>query len=342
MFPPPAANARSGNGLVYALWCVGFIGSVASQLNGWNGAIANRDFVSFWVAGKMALSGHAAQAYDVQLLRETAKSLVGTNFAIAFPYPPHILFVAVPLAFLPLKLSFFLWQAASAALFYFAAVLTPAAVINVTFGQVGFLYGALWLFAFGGSALAAAMLTFKPHLGFLAGVEVVKRRRLIATCLMAIVIIALSAAVFGVETWRASLVGAATQQFNFMSAGAYPNWYHKMVTPYLGFGLFGWIVCAVAAACLLTRSFTAFTAATAAFLIAPYGFHYDMTVVCLGFGLLLFERWREMPAWRCLVCSAAFVSPILVLVGTWLVPPVLLAGLYVQTSESLRKQESDA
>jgi hypothetical protein len=87
---------------------------------------------------------------------------------------------------------------------------------------------------------------------------------------------------------------------------------------------------AIAAALLLRRNFHVFSAATATFLISPYGFHYDMTVVSLGFGLLLYERWEAMPVWQRLTCVLAFLSPGLVAVGTWLVPPLLLAGLYVQ------------
>lgn len=315
------------------------------MLKGWEGAIANRDFISFWVAGKLAVSGHAVQAYDVEALRAAAKSLAGTTFKIAFPYPPHTLFLAIPLSLLPLKVSFFLWQALSAALFYVAArpyvpkkfptflvLLTPSAVINVTFGQVGFFYGALWLFAFGRSSLAAAVLTFKPHLGVLVSVEMIRRRQVMLTCGLAAFIIALSVLIFGVDVWRASVFGALSNQMKFLSGGQL-NWYGQMTTPYLGYGLAGWLAFAAAAVFLLSRNFNAFSAATGAFLISPYGFHYDMTVVCMGFGILLFQRWRSMPAWQCFVCSLAFVSPMLVLVGTWLIPPLLLAGLYVQVND---------
>jgi hypothetical protein len=103
-----------------------------------------------------------------------------------------------------------------------------------------------------------------------------------------------------------------------------------MTTPYLGYGVVGWACFTLAGLLLLARNFNVFTAATAAFLIAPYGFHYDMTVVCLGFGVLLFQKWRTMPPWHTFICALAFLSPVLVALGTWIVPPLLLAGLYVQ------------
>jgi hypothetical protein len=167
-----------------------------------------------------------------------------------------------------------------------------------------------------------------------------RRKLVLRTVLMAIGLVTLSAVLFGLAAWQASIAGAATGQFRLMSTDQYPNWYVQMTTPYLGYGLVGWLAFAAAAIYLLFRRFDVFTAATATFLVSPYGFHYDMTVVCLGFGILLFERWRSMPAWHVFVCALAFLSPILVRAGTWLIPPILLLGLYVQTAVSSRQEPS--
>jgi hypothetical protein len=59
-----------------------------------------------------------------------------------------------------------------------------------------------------------------------------------------------------------------------------------------------------------------------------------MTVVCLGFGVLLFREWDGMQIWQRLVAMLAFLSPGLVAMGSWLVPPLLVAGLYVQSSRT--------
>ncbi|MFL6732804.1 MAG: hypothetical protein ACJ8EP_10710, partial [Sphingomicrobium sp.] len=199
------------------------------------------------------------------------------------------------------------------------------------FGQVGLFYGAMWLFAFSGSSLAAAVLTFKPHLGVLAGGEVLRRRQVILSLALFALMMVASAIAFGVDSWSAWARGAAAFQLSNLTAEPLGLWPFQMVTPFLGYGLVGWIVFASAAIFLLTRRFDVFTAATAAFLIAPYGFHYDMTVVCLGFGLLLFLRWREMPAWQTFLCAAAFLLPDVVALGTWIASPILLAALYIQT-----------
>jgi hypothetical protein len=270
---------------------------------------------------------------------------LGTKLVNAYPYPPHFFFVAVPLSWLPLALSYAAWLLITAGLFYWAArphlpdrfptflaLLTPAAILNVTFGQTGFLYGALWLLAFSGSAAAAAFLTVKPNLGFLVAFEAARRRQFIITSAIVIGLILSSALVFGIDAWRACITALTTNHLQWITSGKYLGWYFQMTTPYLGYGLVGWLAFAAAAVFLLSRRFDVFTAATAAFLISPYGFHYDMTVISLGFGALLFDRWRSMPAWQTAICSLAFLSPAVVRAGTWLVPPILLAGLYTLTA----------
>lgn len=332
----------NGNTLVYLLWATGFLGALVTVVGRPSNPIANRDFVSFWVAGKLAMSGHAAQAYDVTSLRAAASTLAGTTYPIAYPYPPQFFFVAVPLSWLPLILSFVAWLLITGAAFCIAArpyvprnfpvilaLITPAAICNLAFGQTGFLYGALWLFAFEGSATAAALLTVKPHLGCLVAAEVVRRRQLILTSVIALVLIGLSTLVFGIDSWRACLTGLKTNHLHWVRSDSYGGWFYQMTTPYIGYGLVGWLIFAVAALAILIRRFDAFTTAIAAFLVAPYGFHYDMTVICLGFGVTLFRYWRSMPPLHTATCAFGFLSPLIVAAGTWLVPPILLAGLFV-------------
>ena len=333
------------NGLVFALWAFGAFSAFLLLRHAWLTPFNERDFVAVWVAGKLAASGHVAQVYDTELFRVVGTPLAGSDVVkLAYPYPPQLLFIAVPLSLLPLSIAFVLWQAVSAGLFLLAArsylppgfpkilvVLTPAALINILFGQVGLFFGALWLFAFSGSALAAAALTFKPHRGFLVAVDAVRRRQLIVTSVIAVAILGLSALVFGIDAWTAWFKGAAAYQASSLADRASEGWRHQMATAYLAYGPVGWIAFAAAAIYLLWRRFDVFTAATAAFLIAPYGFHYDMTVVCLGFGLLLFTKWRDLPAWQTFVCAVAFILPLLVALGSWIASPILLLGLFVQT-----------
>ncbi|HYU94662.1 MAG TPA: glycosyltransferase family 87 protein [Sphingomicrobium sp.] len=338
-------RVRVGNGLVFALWGFGVFAAFVLLRHAWVTPFNERDFVAVWVAGKLAAAGHVAQVYDTETLRVVGARIAGSSVVkLAYPYPPHGLFVAVPLSFLPLWAAFLTWQAVSATLFYLAArpyfppgipkvlaIITPAALISVLFGQVGLFFGALWLFAFNGSAVAAALLTFKPHLGLLVAVEAARRRRVLLISAIALAILGLSAAIFGIDAWRAWFAGAAFHQASSLADRSSGLWRLQMVTPYLAYGPVGWLLFAGATIALLLRRFDVFTAATAAFLIAPYGFHYDMTVVCLGFGLLLFKHREQMPAWQVFICALIFLLPLLVVLGSWIASPLLLLGLFIQT-----------
>ena len=344
------------NILVYLLWVLGVAGAGALFRNTLHSHLVNRDFAVFTIAGKLATRGHAVEAYSVSGNDVIVKEL-GRIIDSLFLYPPHVLFMAVPISILPFGIAFWGFQALSAALFAFAArpylppsfprllvVLTPAALINIGFGQVGLLFGALWLWAFSGSPTATALLTFKPHLGFLVAVEAARRKKFLAASAITLAILALSVAVFGFAPWRAWFEQALIFHVHDLAPRDYGAWMNKLTTPYLGYGLVGWLLFAAAAIALLVRRFDVFTAATATFLITPYGLHYDMTVVCLGFGILLFEKARAMPPWQTFVAALAFLVPLLVGLGTWVASPILLIGLYVQTRNPVHdfNRESNA
>jgi len=78
----------------------------------------------------------------------------------------------------------------------------------------------------------------------------------------------------------------------------------------------------------------AFPAATATFLISPYGLLYDMAVVSLGFAVLMHERWSALTVLERTVVVGAFLSP--AITGYTVVPLILLAGLYIQTDQLLK------
>lgn len=307
------------------------------------------DFATFWVAGKMALAGNAAGAYDPIASAAAAKALLGIE-GINFPYPPQSLFFFAPFALLPHVAALLTWNVATAALFVVAArpylpkgfppllaVLTPAALLNIFFGQTGLLFGALWLFAFNGSWLAVALIAFKPHMGILSALTLRSRKRFALASAAVAGLVLLSIIAFGLESWRAFIdhgmshagefetgVGEITQRRRWLFAG---------VSPAIAYGLVGWIPFAAAAALMVARNFNVFTAATAAILISPYGFHYDLTVVTLGFGIAIFTQWDELPTWRRIALALGFLSPIVSMAGAWWVPPVLLFTLWAQVTQ---------
>lgn len=290
----------------------------ASQALGGDSA---SDFLAFWRAGRAALLGQPV-------------------YSSTFAYPPHSLFLFAPFGALAPDLAALLFNAAGFAFFAFAAkpyfprgfpafaILSPAALLCLYYGQTGLIVGGLWLLAFQGGWPAVALLTFKPHLGLLSALALRSPKMLLQTVLAAAALVAASIAVFGIAPWQDFLSALFAQAG---AIGRNTKWPVSGVSPAIGFGFWGWLPFAVAAALLLARRVTPFTAATAALLISPYGFHYDMPVACLGLSIAIYGCWRTATVPDRIALSGGFLAPVLVFLGTWWIPPLLLWTLWVQT-----------
>jgi hypothetical protein len=145
------------------------------------------DFSSFWTAGRMALAGKAAAAYDWTVLAAFQRETHGVEGFVPWSYPPMFLLVAAALAVLPYVPALLVWQAAgaAAALTVFRRILPgrralllatafPAVLVCLGHGQTGFLTAAL----LAGGVLALqrrevfagvlfGLLAYKPQLGVL-------------------------------------------------------------------------------------------------------------------------------------------------------------------------------
>ena len=104
---PDAARVAALVGLTLALCylvvlCSAFLGG-HFLIDAHGGPIAN-DFVNVWAAGRLALDGQAAAAYDWTLHKAAEIRAVGHDFAnyYGWHYPPTFLFVAAALATLPI------------------------------------------------------------------------------------------------------------------------------------------------------------------------------------------------------------------------------------------------
>jgi hypothetical protein len=193
--------------------------------------IAN-DFVNVAAAGRLALDGDAASAYDWPLHKQAEARAVGHDFDgyYGWHYPPPFLFVAAALATLPFLVAALMWLVATLAVYaatvggivgaglgwrtgVMLALGFPATLWNTTAGQNGFLTAAL----IGGTlgllerrpALAGiclGLLTYKPQFGLLFPLVLIADRRwtalLVATA-VALGLAALSWLAFGNATWQA-------------------------------------------------------------------------------------------------------------------------------------------
>jgi len=267
-----------------------------------------------------------------------------------------------------------------------ALILAPACLINTIGGQNGFLSATLML---GGTlaidrrpilaGLLFGLLSFKPHLGIALPFVLLALRawRVIATaCVTALLLVLLSLAVFGIEPWRQYIEVVGAYQVSLLQRfrGFYT---FMMVSGVAGARTFGLtypvaLVLQVAlavpvlgAAIWAMRSTTdpcqrAFVLASAAPLVTPYVFNYDLTALAaalvwtlcrtpqheFGRGLLLFLGW--MTPIRGLVLFLGWIVPVLAMylneIGLGLAPLALAAvfALSVYDAISVRSEGSAA
>src|SRR5207237_4575489 len=99
------------------------------------------DFSSFWTAGRMALDGHAALAYDWKAHWQLQKQTHGVDLFYPWSYPPIFLLVAAAVATLPYIPALLVWQGASllAALATFRAIFSQPRALLYAFGFPGVL-----------------------------------------------------------------------------------------------------------------------------------------------------------------------------------------------------------
>jgi Glycosyltransferase family 87 len=204
------------------------------------------DFVSFWTAGKLALQGHAAQAYA--RLPHFALQLdlhhdPGWGY-LAFFYPPFFLLLCTGFALLGYFPALCVWLVTTFACYVAAlrALLPktlrqgvpvwvlflgyPAVMINAGFGQNGFLSAGL----FGGAAvwldrrpalagLCFGCLAYKPQLGIIVPLALIVARRWRCFAFAAATVVVLAAAAtlaFGTDVWPAFMAGMVDARRDWM------------------------------------------------------------------------------------------------------------------------------
>jgi hypothetical protein len=186
------------------------------------------DFANVYAAGKLALAGEPAQAYDWPAHHEMQKRISGRADIgyYGWHYPPAFLIIAAALAALPYLGALFVYQAATLVAYlavvrriagrpeaWLMALAFPAVFVNVTHGHNGFITAAL----LGGALLlldrrpllAGALLgclAYKPQLGLLVPLVLVATGRwrvIAATAATVLAIAVLTWALFGADVFVA-------------------------------------------------------------------------------------------------------------------------------------------
>lgn len=295
-----------------------------------NGHPLITDFLVFWLAGRSALHGAAAAAYDPHFLHAAEATAIGHSFAGHLPwrYAPHFLFVVSLLGLFPYLIAFLVWVAGS--LGVYAAVVariarvrialvlacaTPAVFINAICGQNGPLTAALI-----GAALLTleeqpiacgvclALLSYKPQFGILFPLVLVAGgywRALFAAIGATAGVVLASALVFGTSSLWAFAHFLPITSNELLIHGV--NGFAKLQTAY---GLARWlgyangmawitqaaVVLAVSVALVwlwrrdLPFTLKAAALAVGALLATPHLYAYDFAVLVVAFAFLYRER----------------------------------------------------
>ena len=331
------------------------------------------DFFVFYSAARFVWEGGAAAAlYDLAAFKQFQVGLGAESGGLhPFNYPPSYVFAILPFGLLPYTPALLAWLAATLLLFVLAArcaglraaevvalIVAPAAIVNISAGQNGFLTSALLvagLFLLERRPLVAGslfgLLTFKPQLGLLIPVALLARREwrvILAAALSAGFLFGASLAVFGPSSWTA--YAGFTEAFRrLFEAQAENSFVSHSATVLMGARIAGLpvsaayllqaLVSAVVAGTLYrlhrtTRDRTLQHAAllTGTILASPFGFIYDLPFLSLAIVLLAGRGLREgfLPYER-VVLAAGWLMPF---IGSHLndlglpVMPVIEAALF--------------
>jgi hypothetical protein len=291
------------------------------------------DFVNVWAAGKLALQGHPALAWDWDIQRKIELDLLRQEFPgyFAWHYPPPFLFVAEFLARFPYTAAFIGWVTLSFVPYLlvmraivgrsFGFVLAagfPIVFSNTLVGQNGFLTAAL----VGGTlyflpvrpilaGICLGFLTYKPQYGFLFPIVLIAAQRwttFVAAGVTAVALAFVSWLAFGTESWQAFFHWLPHFSQAFLSDGKVPWWKMQSIfslVRYFGGNeplawAFQWVLTAAVAVVLVTiwrspvrYSLKAAALAVGTLLTTPYLFMYDMMVLAIPVAFLVRIGLRE-------------------------------------------------
>jgi hypothetical protein len=324
--PPPLFNAC----LTMAVFNAAMLVSVyfAHQwLVDPQGHLIPTDFVNVWAAGKLALDGHAAQAWDWGIHKQVQVAMLGHDYAgdYAWHYPPPFLFIAMILAHLPYTCGLAGWAIVSFVPYMammrgivgrrfglIVGAAFPVVLANTMAGQNGFLTAAL----LGGTlvlmparpvlaGICLGLLSYKPQYGVLFPLALVAAsqwRTFLAAAITATALALLSWIAFGAESWQAFFHWMPMFSQAFFTEGRAT--FYKLQSVFGLVRTFGgseqlawtlqWFTSLTVAAGVVTlwhtRADYAMKAAALAagtLLLTPYLFLYDMMVLAIPVGFLL-------------------------------------------------------
>ncbi|WP_063694610.1 glycosyltransferase family 87 protein [Bradyrhizobium stylosanthis] len=284
------------------------------------------DFVSFWAAGRLALEGLPAQAFDWEILRQIEVAALGQDFVGSLPwhYPPPFLFVASLMALLPYGAAYFGWSVVSLMpyvavvraivghnLGVLLALAVPIVFFNALVGQTGFLTaaligGTLYLIPVrpGLAGICLGLLTYKPQFGLLFPVVLMAAghwRVFVSATVTTIAMVLISALAFGTASWVAFFYWLSHSSNVILIDGRFSWWklmsLYSLVRHFGGTEQLAWmlqlilVLSTTLVLVLMWRSrvpygLKAAALAAGTLLVTPYIAIYDMLILTISVAFL--------------------------------------------------------
>ncbi|MCI4677773.1 DUF2029 domain-containing protein [Rhodoblastus acidophilus] len=326
------SRARAYVAILAAVQALGLIGLLLSARHGLDprGEPIGTDFVSFWTAARLAMSGAPASVYDPAVHFAAQRAAFGGHFGwYAFFYPPVFLLYVLPLGALSYFGALVLWLGATLGAYVLALrqiaakplgllpiLAFPAVLITLTHGQNAFLSTAL--FAGGAvllerrpvlAGLLLGAVCYKPQLAIfipLALAAAGRWRAFFAFGVAALALAGLSYVVFGDAAWRAFFAETALARATLEQGLVEPG---KMQSLFAALRLWGApfqlayvvqapvsLAAAVSLVFLLRRTGDArmqiALTVVATLLATPFVLDYDFTLLALPLAVVLTRALR--------------------------------------------------
>ena len=342
-----SARARAYLRILFFVQLAGLVILVLAAQGGLDsrGEPLGTDFVSFWTAARMALSGAPASVYDAATHHAAEQAAFGPALGwYAFFYPPVFLLYVLPLGALPYFGALAVWLGGTLAAYAvvlrrFGAGLMPllafpAVLTTLGHGQNAFLSTAL----FGGgvlllsarpfaAGLCFAALCYKPQLAVLIpfGLLVAGRWRALAGMVVGgVLLVGAALAAFGWETWRAffaeSALARATLELGLVEPEKMQSFFAalRLLGAPLGFAYAAQIALSVAVAAALAlllrrtrdEQMQGALMAVAALLVTPFVLDYDLTLLAVPLAVLFAQaRASSFAPYEKSILLVAFMLP---------------------------------
>jgi alpha-1,2-mannosyltransferase len=322
------------------------------------GYYIGRDFVNTWLGAQLALTGDPGAYFGLSAYNTLLAEKFGGSYPLhIWSYAPPLLLFTWPLAFLPYMVAYVLYCAIGLALYVAVVsegdrradhllllVLAPAVVVNIWCGQNGFLIAALLV---GGlvqldrrpvfAGVLFGLLSIKPQLGLLLPLMLAltgRWRTIAAAAATIVVLVAAAGIVFGPGVWIAYVNEAMPVQSRVFLR-EFEHFMVHMPTAFMNARIAGfslatatWVQALLSAVTVAAVTWTFWRRrdrdlsnvlfVTAAFVVTPYVFNYDMVV--FGWVILKLLKRTDNDGWDYGLMLAVWAVPFLTV-------PIGMAGI---------------